>query len=312
MGTMGSSYDQAVLALYRAPHGAFVSERRRLAGELKAAGDKSGAAQLAKLQRPSISAWAVNQLWYHAREPFDELFDTAAQLRAGTLSASPAHRRAIVRLGARAQQLLSDGGHSANDATLRRVTTTESGLAAAGSFDPDPPGALSKDRDPPGFEAFGIASSSTRHDANEPAGRQEPAPLSATHAVEKAGNARATHDSGATKQRAAAARKRLAEAEAAERKRQAEADAAERKRQAEAEAAERKRLAEVQAKRQAQREKLESERRDAEAALAKRKQERDRIATQLATAEHEVERARAGVEAAQAELEAHIQGELER
>jgi uncharacterized membrane protein YdfJ with MMPL/SSD domain len=39
---------------------------------------------------------------------------------------------------------------------LRRVTQTLSALAATGGFDPDPPGALSADRDPPGFEAVGI------------------------------------------------------------------------------------------------------------------------------------------------------------
>ncbi|HKO54032.1 MAG TPA: hypothetical protein VJV79_40265 [Polyangiaceae bacterium] len=48
----------------------------------------------------------------------------------------------------RAQQLLSEGGHSANDATLRRVTMTLSALAAAGSFEPDRPGALTKNPEP--------------------------------------------------------------------------------------------------------------------------------------------------------------------
>jgi hypothetical protein len=144
---MGSNYEQAVAALYRAPHESFVTERRRLADELKAEGDKLGAARLSKMARPPISAWVVNQLWWHAREAFDELFETAAQLRAGKLSASPAHRSTIVRLGARAQQLLREDGHSPNEATLRRVTMTLSGLAAAGSFEPDPPGALTKDRE---------------------------------------------------------------------------------------------------------------------------------------------------------------------
>jgi hypothetical protein len=296
---MESSYEQAVSALYRAPHESFVSERRRLARELKAEGDKSGAAQLAKLGRPPISAWAVNQLWWHAREAFDELFDTAAQLRSGKLTASPAHRKAIARLGVRAQQLLSEGGHSASDATLRRVTMTLSGLAAAGSFEPDTPGALTNDRDPPGFEAFGIASSSDEPVGNEPAVSEKPAPRSpaqpfghreAPHAALNDGKALDIH---------AAERKREAEAAAAERKREAEAAAAERKRQAEAAAAERKREAEAQARRQ----KLESELGDAKAELAEREHERDRVAKQLATAEREVERARASVDAAQAELE---------
>ncbi|HYQ04477.1 MAG TPA: hypothetical protein VER96_37650 [Polyangiaceae bacterium] len=277
---MGLSYEQAVTALYQASFESFVTERKRLAGELKTDGDKSGAAQLAKLGRPSISAWAVNQLWWHARETFDELFETAAELRRGKHSASAAHRKALAKLSARAQQLLSESGHSANDATLRRVTMTLSGLAAAGNFEPDTPGALSKDRDPPGFEAFGIASASAEPDEEAPA---EPKPQGEVAAPE---------------------RKRTAEIEAAERKRALEAEAAERKRAAEAAAAERKREAEAEAKRQARRKKLEADLRDAKAELSEREHERDRVQKQLATAEREVERARADVDAAQAALEA--------
>src|SRR6478735_470210 len=292
---MASSYEQAVSALYRAPHGSFVVERRRLAAELKAEGDKTGAARLAKLERPPLSAWAVIQLWWHARESFDELFDTAAQLRAGKLSASPAHRKAIAKLAARAEQLLSDAGHSASDATLRRVTMTLSGLAAAGGFEPDAPGALSKDREPPGFEAWGIASSSGEQAESEP----EAAPTRA--ATEK----RATASTPAERKhqaQTAAERKREAEAAAAERKRAAANEAAERKREAEAAAAERRREAEAEAKRQAQRKKLQDDLRDAKAELREREHDRDRVAKQLASAEREVERARAAVEAAQAKL----------
>jgi len=271
---MASSYERAVSTLFSAPHESFVSERRRLAGELKAEGDKAGAAQLSKLGRPPLSAWAVNQLWWHAREAFGELFETAAQLRKGKLSASPAHRKAIAKLGVRAQQLLNEGGHSVNDATLRRITMTLSGLAATGGFEPEPPGALSKDRDPPGFEAFGIESSSGEQVEGAPAADEK------------------------TKHPAADA-KRASEAAAEERKR--EAQAVERRR--EAQAAERKREAEAQAKRLAQRKKLESELSDAQVKLAEREHERDRITKELAAAEREVERARAGVEAAQSALD---------
>ena len=277
---VASSYEHAVSELYRAPHASFVSERRRLAGELKAEGDKSGAERLAKLGRPPISAWAVNQLWWHAREAFDELFDTATQLRKGKLSASPAHRKAIAKLEVLARQLLSEAGHSANDATLRRIAMTLSGLAAAGSFEPDAPGALTKDREPPGFEAFGIASLGGEQVEDEPAARETSAHGSAELVKAKGREIDA---------------KRLGEAAAAKRKRDAEA---------EAEAAERKREAEAQAKRRAQRAKLESKLRDAKMALAEREHERGRIAEQLATAERGVERARASVDAAQAELEA--------
>jgi hypothetical protein len=154
---MATSYDDAVTELYQAPHGDFVNERKRLAGELKTAGDKAGSTKLGKLVRPPISAWTVNQLWRSAREDFDALFETAEKLRKGDLAATGEHRDAIAKLRQQAAKVLVEAGNAASEGTLRRVTTTLSALAATGSFDPDPPGALSADRDPPGFEAIGLA-----------------------------------------------------------------------------------------------------------------------------------------------------------
>jgi hypothetical protein len=137
--------------LYRAPFDEFVATRDRLAGELKTRGDKAAASALAKRKRPSISAWAVNQLWWHARADIDALFAIAARVREGDLAASGAHRDALAKLRARAAALL---GGSPAEAVLRRVATTLSALAAIGSFDPDHAGALIADRDPPGFETL--------------------------------------------------------------------------------------------------------------------------------------------------------------
>jgi hypothetical protein len=154
---MATSYEQAVSALYQGPLESFVAERKRLAAELKGAGDKDGANRLSKLARPPISAWVVNQLYWRERDSFDELLASAAELRQGDLTATSAHREALATLRHRAAALLTEAGHGATEATLRKVTTTLSALAASGGFDPDPPGALSADREPPGFEAFGFA-----------------------------------------------------------------------------------------------------------------------------------------------------------
>lgn len=154
---MAHRFDAAVSVLFQAPFASFIAERKRLAGELKAAGEPASAAKLGKLARPPISAWVVNQLWWQARDAFDKLLDTADQLRKNDLGATAAHRDAIAKLRARASVILGDAGHAASESTLRRVTQTLSALAAASGFDPDPPGSLSADRDPPGFEAVGIA-----------------------------------------------------------------------------------------------------------------------------------------------------------
>jgi hypothetical protein len=158
---MAISYDEAVQALYRGALDTFVAERKRLAAELKAAGDKEGSARFAKLGRPSISAWAVNQLWWNERQAFEGLLATAARLRKGDHDASAAHQRALAELRGLAAGVLTSGGHGASEATLRRVTTTLAALAAAGGFQPDAPGALAVDRDPPGFETFDIAAAAS-------------------------------------------------------------------------------------------------------------------------------------------------------
>ena len=140
--------------LYRARLADFVAERKRLANELKAAGDKQLSGRVAKLGRPSVSAWAVNQLWWHERETFEALLGAAARMKNGDRDAGKQHRELLAELRERAARLLLDAGSAASDGTLRRVTTTLSALAASGGFEPDPPGALVADRDPPGFEAL--------------------------------------------------------------------------------------------------------------------------------------------------------------
>jgi len=151
------SYDEAVLALYRAPLDEFVAERKRLAGELKAS-DPGSAKLFTKLPRPSVTAWATNQLWWRERDAFEELFETGERLRSGELEATAAHRKATNRLVTLAGEILRGAGHGASEATLRRVFANLGALAAAGGFDPDPPGALKSDRDPPGFGALAGAS----------------------------------------------------------------------------------------------------------------------------------------------------------
>jgi hypothetical protein len=76
---------------------------------------------------------------------------SAERLRDADLSATAAHRKALGSLRERAASLLSGAGHAATEASLRRVTTTLAALAATGGFEPDDPGTLRFDRDPPGF-----------------------------------------------------------------------------------------------------------------------------------------------------------------
>jgi hypothetical protein len=251
------AYADAVAELYQVPITKFVAERKRLADELKAGGDSAAAKQLLARHRPTASAWVVNQLYWHARAAFDEMMAAAERLREGDLSATPAHRDAIAKLRKRAATLLEDSGNSATEATLRRVTTTLSSLAATGGFDPDPPGALARDRDPPGFEAVGII--------GEPVARAQPA-------------AKAKHGG---KQAVAAARVVQRDAEAVEQQRRRE------------EMAEKKRAEDERKRRSGERHRLEAALRTARADVDSRERAIKSLEKQLEKSRADVDDAQA-------------------
>ena len=144
-------FEDARRALYQAPLAEFVKERKRLADELRATGEAKLGAKLRTLPRPSVSAWVTNQLYWHARDAFDDMLAAAKTLRKGDLAASPAHRDAIAKLRQRATAMLTDAGHSATSATLHKVTTNLAAISAKGDFFPDESGEMTADRDPPGF-----------------------------------------------------------------------------------------------------------------------------------------------------------------
>ena len=56
-----AEWDDEVDELYGLDPGEFVAARNALAKQIKAGGDKARGAEVAKLPRPSIVAWALNQ-----------------------------------------------------------------------------------------------------------------------------------------------------------------------------------------------------------------------------------------------------------
>ena len=160
--------DDAVQALARVPLASFVAERTRQVLALRAAGDKDAARALAGRRRPTASAWVVNQLYWQARAPFDGLLAAADRMRRGDRAAASEHRDAMSTLRQRAAAILEGAGHGATEATLRRVTSTLAAIAVSGGFEPDLPGALTEDRDPPGFEAMATTVTATGHRPRAP------------------------------------------------------------------------------------------------------------------------------------------------
>jgi hypothetical protein len=153
---------QSLQALYTAPLASFVTERNRLAAVLRAAGKGDAAKDIARRRRPTVSAWVVNQLYWHERDAFDALLAAAARLRKGDLKETGAYREALREAQRQAAAILRKSPHAPTDATMRRVMATLAAVAASGSFDPDPPGALTADREPPGFEAIDTVAATTR------------------------------------------------------------------------------------------------------------------------------------------------------
>jgi hypothetical protein len=155
--------DSELDRLYRAPLADFVKGRNDLAGRLRTEGDEGGAAEIAALKKPSISAWIVNQLGEAAELELQRLVKAGeameeAQRRSmsggdsgGFADARKDEAATISRLRAAAKKVLP----SASPAVLDRVTNTlRAGSATSEGRDLIKKGRLTEDLDPPGFEAF--------------------------------------------------------------------------------------------------------------------------------------------------------------
>jgi hypothetical protein len=123
--------------LYGLPFDRFVAERAALARAFRSAGEPERAVQVAKLRKPSLAAWAVNQLVRTQRRAVAELFEAGDRLQrtqyellggrgsAGDLRAAvEGERRAVERLTNTARGLLSSEGQELSAAILERVRAT--------------------------------------------------------------------------------------------------------------------------------------------------------------------------------------------
>ncbi len=147
-------------ALFKLPLGEFTAARNALSAQLKKAGRQQEAAEVKGLTKPSVSAWAVNQLYWRHRKLFDRLLDAGERVRRAQLTGGSTRepidaRRAVgAELAGIAEALLLGGNCGATRDLLRRVTATLEALASYHSL-PNAPvaGRLIDDVEPPGFDA---------------------------------------------------------------------------------------------------------------------------------------------------------------
>jgi hypothetical protein len=152
--------------LFQLPLTEFTAARNALAGTLKAAGRAEDAAAVKALPKPPLSAWTVNQLYWHHRKAFDQLMAAGERLRkaqaaqlagkGGEMRAPlEARNAALGELTKRAGALLRDAGHAPTPDLTRRITTTLEALATyARQSSATSAGRLTGDVDPPGFDAL--------------------------------------------------------------------------------------------------------------------------------------------------------------
>ena len=146
--------------LFKLPLAEFIDARNTLAKSLKQSGRADDANLVKTLAKPSVSAWTVNQLYWHHRDEFEMLLAAGRRFRKAQTSGKIADMRdslqarseALLGLSDLATSLLSDAGHNPSPDTIRRVTTTLEALSAL--TDGPTLGRLSQDVDPPGFESL--------------------------------------------------------------------------------------------------------------------------------------------------------------
>jgi hypothetical protein len=159
--------DEELDRLYALPLDEFTAARNELAKRLRREGDKDGAERVRGLAKPSVAAWAVNQLARRRGARVRALLEAADGLRAAQQralgggggdelrSAAQRERELVGGLRRDARELLVEAGRPPTDATLERVATTISSAA----LDPDArplleAGRLSEEVATTGFDAF--------------------------------------------------------------------------------------------------------------------------------------------------------------
>jgi hypothetical protein len=228
--------DAKIDDLYRLPLSEFTNARNALAKSLS----KEEAAAVKALEKPTVVPWAVNQVYWRARNTYDRLMKSGEKLRAAQIAAlegraadvrtaTETHRRAIGDAVTEAERLSAESGAKPGaDALARTFESLSLATKAA-----DTPGRLTAALQPAGFEArLGVTPlEGARAKSEGRSGKLE--------VVKPGGNRRTPADERRTKADAIAAERETARVAAEQKKHEAAVKAAEADLAA-AEAAERK------------------------------------------------------------------------
>ncbi len=118
--------------LYRLTPADFIAGRAAAVSAAKVRGDKATAAELARLKKPTVVAWVVNQLARTHPDDLDALVALGDEIRAATGAGDAAALRALAQrrtralgqLGAAARSLASEHGQALGADARREVEST--------------------------------------------------------------------------------------------------------------------------------------------------------------------------------------------
>ncbi len=182
-GKLNDDVDQ----LFKLQLAEFTAARNALATRLKQGGRANDANLVKTLTKPSVSAWAVNQLYWNHRDAFDSLLAAGRSFRKAQLAGKvadmrtslEARREALTELSDLATLLLNEAGHNSAPDTIHRITTTLEAISSLASLSDGPTlGRLSQDVDPPGFESLasfvpGAGTAKATRESSRPAASQK-------------------------------------------------------------------------------------------------------------------------------------------
>jgi hypothetical protein len=218
------SLDAEIDRLYQLRLDEFTAARNALAKE---AGKDS--AEIKRLQKPPVAAWAINQVYWKRRPTFDALKKTASALqsthtavlsgkRGDLRAAGQAHEEALEGVLKAATDILRDAGQPTTEATRQAIATTLRALPTA----PDSPGRLTRTLQPGGFELLaGLPVHAGRNvGPSQKAARERPSPKAAEPPAKVSARAKAV---AKAREKANAALQTLRSAEQAARREEFEA-----------------------------------------------------------------------------------------
>jgi hypothetical protein len=168
------SLDSELDRLYALEPGAFVSERDRIARELREAGRHEDAEQVKGLRKPTVSAWAINQLARQERREVDLLLDAGHRLREaqqGLLAgedrrsldeARRNEREALAGLREAARRILAEQGRVSETALSRITGTLQAAAVSSEGRELLARGRLTGDIEATGFELLAPLSEGTQ------------------------------------------------------------------------------------------------------------------------------------------------------